>query len=76
MTGLELRERLLVVAPEQGQRVVFVTGGAFTPSTAERLEQLDVPRMAKPFEASELRRIVRDVAAAHPHGPVRDTVSW
>ncbi|MEO7730190.1 MAG: ATP-binding protein, partial [Kofleriaceae bacterium] len=64
MTGLELRERLLVVAPEQGRRVVFVTGGAFTAATAAHLEQLDVPRMTKPFEATELRRIVRDVVAA------------
>jgi CheY-like chemotaxis protein len=64
MTGLELRDRLLATQPDQARRIVFITGGAFTAATAARLEQLDVPRLAKPVDADELRRAVRAMAAA------------
>jgi signal transduction histidine kinase/ligand-binding sensor domain-containing protein len=63
-TGLELRDRLLAAAPDQAARLVFVTGGAFNTDIAERLEALDVPRLAKPFTAEALRGVVYQVAGA------------
>lgn len=58
LTGLELREQLHAIDPEQARRVVFITGGVFNAATAEQIEQLDVPCMTKPVDADALRRAV------------------
>ena len=60
MTGMDFYERLVVVAPELVDRVIFVTGGAYTPGAAAFLERLSIRHMAKPFSAVELRRVVRE----------------
>jgi PAS domain S-box-containing protein len=59
MTGMELYERLLGLAPDQAERVVFMTGGAFTPSTREFLERVPNARLEKPFSLPELQTLVR-----------------
>ena len=67
MTGIELIEELQRVAPDQAERMIFLSGGAFTAQTRERLDQLGAPQLEKPVTAKELRacltQIVRD------HGP-------
>ncbi len=64
LTGLELREQLWAIDPEQARRIVFITGGVFNPDTAEQIEQLDVPCMTKPVDAEMLRRTVGQMVAA------------
>jgi CheY-like chemotaxis protein len=64
MTGIELLEELQRSVPDQAQRLIFLSGGAFTAQTRERLDQLGAPQLEKPVTARELRaclvRIVRD----------------
>jgi len=58
MTGVELFDRLELVAPEQASRVIFLTGGVFTPQTQTRLEAAGNPQLQKPVGTEELRTCV------------------
>jgi hypothetical protein len=51
------------VSPGDGARIVFVTGGAFTPEARQYLEAVRNPRLEKPFDAKALLALVRDVVA-------------
>ncbi|WP_407737800.1 two-component regulator propeller domain-containing protein [Hyalangium sp.] len=55
MTGMELHERLEKAAPERARRMVFITGGAYTPSARSFLERVSNPRVEKPFDMEKLR---------------------
>ena len=63
MTGIDLHARLGELSPEQSHRMVFMTGGAFTPRARQFLEQVRVPVLEKPFEPSSLRALMRRVVA-------------
>jgi len=63
MTGLELIEELRRLAPDQAQRLIFLSGGVFTAQTRERLDQIGVPQLEKPVTARELRACVTRVVA-------------
>lgn len=60
MTGMHLYAELCRVAPDQAERVVFVTGGAFTPRAREFLETSRNLRIEKPFELAALRAVIND----------------
>jgi CheY-like chemotaxis protein len=62
MTGIELVEELQRIAPDQAQRLIFLSGGAFTAQTRERLDQLGAPQLEKPVSANELRACVMRIA--------------
>jgi two-component system cell cycle sensor histidine kinase/response regulator CckA len=62
MTGIELVEELQRVAPEQAERLIFLSGGVFTAQTRERLDQIGAPYLEKPITAAELRSCVTRVA--------------
>ena len=66
MTGIELLEELVRIAPAQAARLVFLTGGAFTEKAQARLGELGTLVLDKPIGASELRRRVAEVAASAP----------
>lgn len=57
---MELHAQLSAVAPERAQRMVFVTGGAYTPIAVAFLERVSNPRLEKPFEPDKLRERVRE----------------
>jgi PAS domain S-box-containing protein len=61
MTGMELYDELTRRWPEVAERVVFLTGGAFTPRAREFLERVPNRRMDKPFDATLLRALVREM---------------
>jgi PAS domain S-box-containing protein len=63
MTGIELLEHLQRVAPAQSARLVFLSGGAFTAQTRERLDQLGVLLLEKPVTAKDLRATVHRIAS-------------
>ncbi|HMG23887.1 MAG TPA: ATP-binding protein, partial [Kofleriaceae bacterium] len=63
MTGIELIEELRRLAPDQAQRLIFLSGGVFTAQTRERLDQMGVPQLEKPVTAKELRACVTRVVA-------------
>jgi PAS domain S-box-containing protein len=76
MTGIELLEELRRCAPDQAARVIFLSGGAFTAQTRERLELLGAPQLEKPITANELRACVLRIATegsadGEPRAPAR-----
>jgi len=60
MTGADFFEELRRRHPAHAQRVVFLTGGAFTPSTRAFLDGVANQRIEKPFDAKRLRALLRD----------------
>ena len=64
MTGIELIEELQKLVPDQAQRLIFLSGGAFTAEARERLQALGAPQLEKPVSAKELRACVSRVAEA------------
>ncbi len=59
MTGMAFYEHLAAVAPELVERVVFMTGGAFTPAAEVFLQQPFIQQIEKPFPPlPELRAVV------------------
>jgi response regulator RpfG family c-di-GMP phosphodiesterase len=64
MTGVELLAEIERIAPAQAERVIFLSGGAFTAETRERLETLGVPQLEKPVTAKQLRASVMELVTA------------
>ena len=62
MSGIELYEQLERRFPAYLQRIVFMTGGAFTSQARDALEQLGAPRLEKPFSEAALRRVIAIVS--------------
>ena len=59
MTGMDLHRELARVAPELVDRMVFLTGGAFTASARQFLAEVAREHLDKPFELTGLRMLVR-----------------
>jgi PAS domain S-box-containing protein len=64
MTGMEFHSELSRVAPAQVDRVVFITGGAFTPTARAFLDSVSNMQVEKPFDGHNLRAIVRRFVGA------------
>jgi CheY-like chemotaxis protein len=60
MTGMDFHEALERELPEQLQRIVFLTGGAFTAKARAFLERVKNLRIDKPFEVAALRALVAE----------------
>jgi PAS domain S-box-containing protein len=58
LSGIEWFEEVRRVDPALARRVVFVTGGAFTAAARTFLEEVENPRIEKPFVAAEVRAAV------------------
>jgi PAS domain S-box-containing protein len=58
MTGMEFHTRLSALVPEQAERVVFMTGGAFTSRAREFLARLPNLRLEKPFDLGHVLGMV------------------
>jgi PAS domain S-box-containing protein len=63
MSGVEFFEALTRDAPSLLGRLVFITGGAFTPSGREFLERVPNPRLEKPFDVPRLYKLVEEVGS-------------
>ncbi len=59
LSGIDVYERAKQICPGQEQRIVFITGGAFTEPAASFIESIDNPKLAKPFDAGEVRALVK-----------------
>ncbi|HME73362.1 MAG TPA: PAS domain S-box protein, partial [Myxococcota bacterium] len=55
MTGMQLYDAMAQEFPRDAERMVFVTGGAFTERAQQFLERVPNPRVAKPIDADALR---------------------
>src|SRR5207249_2888317 len=58
MTGMDLHEAL-AERPELQPRIIFMTGGAFTPAARAFLDRVPNERLDKPFDTNALRALVR-----------------
>jgi CheY-like chemotaxis protein len=63
MTGVEFHAALDKIAPDQAARMVFLTGGAFTPLARAFLDAVPNPRLDKPFALQALRNLVNEQLA-------------
>jgi PAS domain S-box-containing protein len=64
MTGMDLYHELGRCAPEQAGRMVFMTGGAFTPRTVTFLRDVPNLKISKPLDLTQLRELVGRSAEA------------
>jgi PAS domain S-box-containing protein len=64
LTGMELHAWLVETRPALAERLVFLSGGAFTPQAIDYLAQVTNLRLEKPFDPPALRGLVRDRVAA------------
>jgi signal transduction histidine kinase/CheY-like chemotaxis protein len=60
MTGMDLHTELVRVNPETAERMVFLTGGVFTPKARAFLDQVANARLEKPLDSQNLRVLIRD----------------
>jgi PAS domain S-box-containing protein len=63
MSGIDLYESLARFSPGLAARMVFLTGGAFTPRAREFLGQTKNPCVEKPFVPRDLQELVRSLLA-------------
>jgi two-component system, cell cycle sensor histidine kinase and response regulator CckA len=61
MNGMEFFDAVCKGKPDLARRIVFVTGGAFTPRSEAFLESTTNPCLLKPVEPAALRRVVAGV---------------
>jgi CheY-like chemotaxis protein len=61
MSGMDLYDEIEKRFPALRRRMVFVTGGVFTPRAREFLARIDIPCVEKPLDTARIRAIVRDV---------------
>jgi len=59
MTGMALHAALVQRAPALAERMIFLTGGAFTSAAREFLDVVPNPRLEKPFDLRNLRAFVQ-----------------
>lgn len=62
-TGMDLYDDLTRTQPGVAERIVFITGGAFTERARRFLEDVPNPHLEKPFEVEQLRRLIRELTA-------------
>jgi len=65
MSGMDLHKWLVGHDPAFAERVVFLSGGAFTPKAAEYLARVENTRLDKPVDKAELVRLAREHVIAH-----------
>jgi PAS domain S-box-containing protein len=60
MTGMDFHDELQKAAPDQLERVIFISGGAFSPRARQFLTEVRNLRVEKPFDIGNLRTLVRE----------------
>jgi signal transduction histidine kinase len=60
MTGMDLYESLQRISPDQVGKIIFMTGGAFTPNARGFLDRVHNRRIDKPFTAKAVRSAIQE----------------
>jgi signal transduction histidine kinase/ActR/RegA family two-component response regulator len=68
-SGIQVHAKVATIDPDLAQRMVFITGGAFTDAARQFLDEPGRNVLFKPFMAEDLRNAV-DVAASAKFGRV------
>ncbi len=63
MTGMEFYSGVCDVDRAQADRILFLTGGAFTPAARSFLDGVSNQRIEKPFDTARLRSLVNERVA-------------
>ena len=66
INGVAFYKALMDQRPELLKRLIFISGGAFTPETTSFLDVLNAPLIRKPFKASELLAKLEEICASPP----------
>ncbi|MFL5273151.1 MAG: ATP-binding protein, partial [Anaeromyxobacteraceae bacterium] len=66
LSGIDLHRAVSELDAAQASRIVFMTGGAFTPDASAFLDRVPNPRVGKPFDHAEIAAAVRAVRSAPP----------
>ena len=69
MTGMEFHCELSRVRPEIAARVVFMSGGVFTPGVRAFLDEIPNRRIDKPLDVDALRELIREALLDSHRGP-------
>ena len=64
MTGSDLYAALMETAPDQANRIIFITGGAFSPTSQLFLERVPNPCFEKPCDIQKLRSAIHQQIAS------------
>ena len=59
LSGAELHTQLVRIAPDQAARMIFLTGGAYSPSSQAFLDSIPNTWFEKPCNLDQLREAVR-----------------
>jgi len=62
MNGMEFHQELARVRPDLADRVVFMSGGVFSPTVRSFFDEIPNRRVEKPLDIPALRRLVDDMA--------------
>ncbi len=60
VTGMDLYATLRRTLPEVADRMIFVTGGAFTKRAQDFMDSVSNPRLPKPFDRETLLQVICD----------------
>jgi KaiC/GvpD/RAD55 family RecA-like ATPase len=60
VTGMDLHAAMLQAAADQAARIIFLTGGAFTPAARAFVDKTTNLWIEKPFDVRQLRALVND----------------
>ncbi len=63
MTGADFHAEIERTVPEQAERIVFMTGGPFTPAARDFLDHTHAIRVEKPFDTHMVRSVVERFVA-------------
>ena len=61
MSGMDLHAAIVKLAPEQVTRMVFMTGGAFTPEARAFFDEVGCPTLEKPFDRAGLLAVINNL---------------
>jgi PAS domain S-box-containing protein len=75
VSGIEVYEALKLVDPPFVERIVFMTGGAFTSRASKFLDEVPNHRLDKPFDPDRLRALINEVAQKRSGGGTRRSAS-
>jgi PAS domain S-box-containing protein len=70
LSGMDLHAWLATEYPALAQRVVFVTGGAFTRAASEYVARVGNPRVEKPYDKDKLEKLVAALVVAFKARPI------
>jgi CheY-like chemotaxis protein len=65
VSGVDLHEWLVQANPALAEKVVFVTGGAFTPRVRDYLQNTENIWVEKPIDVGSFKKIVNDRIRLH-----------